>query len=251
MNWLAHLHLSEASSTFRLGNILPDLAPARELTQLSEEYQRGMECHRRIDAFTDSHPCFRQSVARLTPEFRRYGGIIVDVFYDHFLSVGWSQHSHETLRQCVDEFYNSFDAHRADLPAAVWPILERMREQDWLGSYGDLPGVRLTLWRISRRLRRPRDLGESAAALEQHYDEFQKDFASFYPELCKCVRTSELLDGRPCDQCGRFDAIQLDDRWLCPDCYAACGSCCAGEFLEISPEKPGKKLPKTDIDRTG
>jgi acyl carrier protein phosphodiesterase len=34
MNWLAHLHLSEASPAFRLGNILPDLAPAPELAHL-------------------------------------------------------------------------------------------------------------------------------------------------------------------------------------------------------------------------
>lgn len=35
-------------------------------------------------------------------------------------------------------------AHRAELPAIIWPVLERMREQDWLGSYGDMACVRLT-----------------------------------------------------------------------------------------------------------
>ena len=183
MNWLAHLYLSKASPEFRLGNILPDLAPARELAHLPQGFQRGMECHRRIDAFTDSHPCFRRSVARLNPEFRRFGGIIVDVFYDHFLTVQWSQHSLRPLRECADEFYRSFDAHRPELPGSVWPILERMREQDWLGSYGDLAGVRLTLWRISHRLRRPKDLGASVADLEKNYAGLMDDFEVFFGAL--------------------------------------------------------------------
>src|ERR1043165_7635622 len=136
MNWLAHLHLSEPSAAFRVGNVLPDMVGARELAALPVEFQRGAKCHHRIDAFTDTHPLFRQSVARLGPGYRRFGGIIVDVLYDHFLAVNWEAHSDEPLRASVDEFYVSFDAHRKDIPTAVWPILERMREQDWLGSYG-------------------------------------------------------------------------------------------------------------------
>ncbi len=30
----------------------------------------------------------------------------------------------------------------------------------------------------------------------------------------------------PCEMCGRFDAVQIGDRWLCVDCYEGCGSCC-------------------------
>jgi len=187
MNWLAHLHLSEPTTAFRLGNVLPDLAPRAELSDVPAEMRRGMECHHRIDAFTDAHPCFRRSVARLSATYRRFGGIIVDVLYDHFLTVGWNHYSTASLRSCVDEFYGSFDAHRPDLPGSVWPILERMRGQDWLGSYGDLAGVRLALWRISRRLSRPRDLGGCESELAAHYGGLKGDFAEFYPELAAHV----------------------------------------------------------------
>ena len=183
MNWLAHLHLSEPSAQFRLGNMLPDMLGARDLAALPDEFQRGVKCHHRIDAYTDAHPKFRQSVARLSPRFRRFGGIIVDVFYDHFLSVNWSQHSKQPLRANVDDFYASFDAHRAELPAALWPVLERMREQDWLGSYGDLAGVRIALNRIGTRFRQPRELGACEPELERDYAGFAEDFAAFYPEL--------------------------------------------------------------------
>lgn len=194
MNWLAHLQLSEPSSAFRLGNLLPDLVGARELAALPEEFQRGVKCHHRIDAFTDAHPKFRQSVARLSPRFRRFGGIIVDVFYDHFLAVNWSEHSSMPLRECVDEFYASFDVHRGELPAAIWPVLERMREQDWLGSYGDLAGVRIALGRIGKRLRKPLDLGECEPELERDYAGFKADFAAFYPELTAHVGSGGVVD---------------------------------------------------------
>jgi acyl carrier protein phosphodiesterase len=187
MNWLAHLQLSEPSAAFRLGNVLPDLAAARELTGLPAEMLRGVQCHHRIDAFTDAHPRFRGSVARLSPAHRRFGGIIVDVLYDHFLTVRWNDYSAVPLRACVDEFYASFDQHREQVPMSVWPVLERMREQDWLRSYGDLAGVRLALWRIGRRLRQPRDLGECVPELEQDYAGFGSDFDVFFPQLAAHV----------------------------------------------------------------
>ena len=187
MNWLAHVHLSEPSAAFRLGNVLPDLVSARELVSLAPEYQRGIACHRRIDAFTDQHPCFRRSKARVPAEFRRFGGIIVDVLYDHFLSASWSEHSNAPLRRCVNDFYSSFESHRANLPPGVWPILERMREQDWLGSYGDLDGVRLALQRIGCRLRKPCDLGSCVVGLEAAYVGFRTDFDEFIPEVTEHV----------------------------------------------------------------
>lgn len=29
-----------------------------------------------------------------------------------------------------------------------------------------------------------------------------------------------------CDRCGKFGAYVIDDRALCPECYAGSGSCC-------------------------
>ncbi|NDF00580.1 MAG: DUF479 domain-containing protein, partial [Verrucomicrobia bacterium] len=116
MNWLAHLLLSEPTPAGRLGGILPDLAPASQLTDLRSEFQRGIRCHRLVDAYTDSHPIFRRSVQRCEPPFRRFGGILVDVFYDHFLTCNWQAYSTTPRPEFVSEFYATFARHRADLP---------------------------------------------------------------------------------------------------------------------------------------
>ncbi len=42
---------------------------------------------------------------------------------------------------------------------------------------------------------------------------------------------------KPCETCGRFDAILIVGVYLCENCLQERGSCCAGEFDCDEPEK--------------
>ena len=190
MNWLAHLFLSEPSASFRIGNLLPDLARSSELTGLSPEFLRGVQQHRRIDAFTDSHPVVRRSIARVGPEFRRFGGIFVDIYFDHFLSREWAALSSVPLTDFTGEIYESFESHRREIPAEAYGALEKMKAENWLCSYGDFHGVATTLGRIGLRLRRPTPLAQGAEILEADYAGFHADFQEFFPELMVQVRNN-------------------------------------------------------------
>jgi acyl carrier protein phosphodiesterase len=187
MNWLAHLFLSEPTPAFRVGNLLPDFVGVSALAALPAAFQGGIRAHRQIDAFTDAHPVFRQSVARLQPPLRRFGGPLVDVFYDHFLARDWERYSASSLTDFAAEFYGSIEALRGEIPAEAMLALERMRADDWLCSYRELAGVEETFRRMSQRLRRPFDLAPAAAVLERHYAAFEADFAAFFPELSAYV----------------------------------------------------------------
>jgi acyl carrier protein phosphodiesterase len=61
--------------------------------------------HRRIDSFSDTHAAFRRSRARVSEVRRRFGGIMVDMFYDHFLAVHWQRFSPEPLTAFTAETY--------------------------------------------------------------------------------------------------------------------------------------------------
>jgi acyl carrier protein phosphodiesterase len=183
MNWLAHLLLSEPQPAFRLGNILPDMLRLDGINALPQEFARGVACHRAIDAFTDVHPVVKRSVTRIQPPFRRYGNALVDVFYDHFLSVSWNEYSTVSREELVAEFYDSFDKWREQIPPKVFPVLERMREQNWLGCYGTFEGVELTLRRIGSRLRRDFPLHQAVNELQNHYDDLHVDFREYFPQL--------------------------------------------------------------------
>lgn len=195
MNWLAHALLSENTSVFRLGNLLPDFLTAAELNQLDPVFQPGVACHRRIDAFTDQHPVVRGSVRRFAPAYRRVAPVLVDVFYDHFLSADWAQYSAQPLEAFVAEVYESFARHRSQLPESLWPPLERMRAEDWLGSYRDFDGLRCTLTRMERRFRRRVDLVGGVAELERNYSELRADFREFFPALHAAVTTNAFNPG--------------------------------------------------------
>lgn len=183
MNWLAHLVLSDRSPSFRIGNLLPDLMTRSELEVVPQRFRAGIECHRRIDAFTDAHPVVRRSRQRLSPPHRRFGPILSDIFYDHYLSVKWTQHWPQPLDEFLREVYGSFDDHLAQLPSVADGVFQRMRAENWLGSYREIAGVRLTLERVARRLRRPVQLGDAVLELERHYETLKNDFEEFFPEL--------------------------------------------------------------------
>ena len=63
---------------------------------LGDVYKR-QGLHRAIDTYTDAHPIFRESTNRLNGKFHHYSGVIVDVFYDHFLPKNWNKYSDEEL----------------------------------------------------------------------------------------------------------------------------------------------------------
>lgn len=183
MNWLAHVLLSEPTPAFRIGNLLPDLLRATELAGLPQSFAAGIARHRVIDQFTDRHPVVRQSIGRIAGGYRRFAPILVDVFYDHFLSVGWQQYCSQPLDLYLEEFYDSFASQQSQLPEEVLGHLQRMRAENWLGSYRDAAGVQLTLARISRRFRRPVELGGAVGELDRHYAGLRADFTEFFPEL--------------------------------------------------------------------
>ncbi len=187
MNWLAHLFLSEPCPAFRIGNVLPDLVRQSKLECLPEAYQRGIRQHRRIDAFTDTHPVVRRSILRLGPEYRRFGGILTDMFYDHFLSRAWASFSAQPLPLFTAEVYASFDDHREIIPAEAHPPLDGMKDENWLGHYGEMEGLEDTLRRIGLRFRRPVDLAAAMRVFQQEYSGLEDDFHEFFPALNRHV----------------------------------------------------------------
>ena len=183
MNWLAHLYLSEPTPEFRIGNLLPDLASAAQLAGLSESFQRGIRCHRAIDRFADAHPLFKACVSRFPKPYRRYAGILTDVYFDHVLARDWSRYSGVPLPRFIAEVYRDVESCLPAVPSDAGLHLQYMRQADWLGSYDTVPGITGILRRISRRLRRPFDLDGSLPIFEMHEPAFTADFHAFFPEL--------------------------------------------------------------------
>lgn len=187
MNWLAHVFLSEPGTGFQLGNLLADVVRGPQRESMSAEFIRGAACHKAIDAFTDAHPVVKRSRARVGSEHRRFSGVLVDVFYDHYLARDWQRYSSTTLETYTAAFYAGARPHLGELPPDARAMLERIISRDLLGSYVRVDGVEHALRRISTylnsRWKKQFALDRGVDDLRAHDGAFAADFAEFFPQL--------------------------------------------------------------------
>jgi len=192
LNFLAHLYLADPSPESMLGNLLPDLHRGRlDTSVLSTAVQNGVIRHRRVDAFTDTHPVFERSRARLRGELGHFAGVVVDVIYDHCLSVGWTRYHPQPRTAFLEEAYAGLREGAGVLAPRTRVVLAMLCDEDWITPYGCVEGVRHTLVRLSARVfersgRRVR-LETAADVLEREPSGFFDDFSEFFPELMHYV----------------------------------------------------------------
>lgn len=186
MNYLAHAFLAGPLADDRIGGVLGDFVKGR-LEPLPPGLDAGLAAgvmlHRRIDSYADTHPAFRRSRARVSSLRRRLGGIMTDLFYDHFMARHWSRFCAMPLTDFTAETYRLIAARTASLPPAFLPVFERMAANDWLASYRDADKVALALDRMAlHRLRQPNTLAGAGEELQGDYAGFEADFLDFLPD---------------------------------------------------------------------
>jgi acyl carrier protein phosphodiesterase len=191
LNYLFHLFLSDPAEEALLGSLLGDFVKGSPAGRFSAAVADAILFHRKIDSFSDAHPIPRRSRQRVSPERRRFAGIIVDICYDHFLIRHWRRLSPVDPNSFIERVYAVLDKNRAWLPERLRRILPRMIAEDWLGSYAHMEGVGDTLDRIAARLSKGDPLIGSVAEIEANYQPLESDFLGFFPEL-----TSFCMDWR-------------------------------------------------------
>ncbi len=191
MNFLAHLHLSEPTPASFVGNLLPDLTTGPIDRDLHPEVLAGIITHRRVDAFTDAHPVFARTRARLTPLAGRFSGILADLFYDHVLARYWHRYHHVPLATFIDQAHQALSARPDLMPTEMRPVIHRMISQNWLRCYDTDAGlttiVGMMSTRFSQRLQRPVDLVPVVRQLPALRSDIDADFHDFYPQLIHYV----------------------------------------------------------------
>lgn len=155
MNYLAHLHLGGHRPAQLLGSLYGDFVKGPLSGRFPAELEAAIRLHRSIDAFTDSHPLIKASIARFPSQRRRYAGIMLDVFFDHCLARDWHRYADLPLDVFTGKVYGTLAAE-PQLPERLALIAPRMAAQDWLGSYRDFEVLGQVLSGISRRLSRRR-----------------------------------------------------------------------------------------------
>lgn len=188
MNFLAHLYLSGNSDELMIGNFMADFVKGKPSAQLPENIAKGIALHRLIDAFTDTHPVVKQSIRRLQPAYHKYAGVIVDIFYDHFLARNWSVFSQESLPAFAAKTYSLINQHKAVLPVTMHEMFCFMQQQNWLVSYAQKEGVARVLQGMARRTTFLSNMELAINDLERDYADYGEEFLIFFPIVIEYVQ---------------------------------------------------------------
>lgn len=190
MNYLGHLYLSPPGEDALLGSLMGDFVKGPIAGDFPPAISRAIALHRRLDSFTDSHPVVAISKSRISSLRRRYAPIMLDVFYDHFLALHWSEFHDQPLGRFTAQVYEILERRHGELPAALQRVAPSMRRWDWFGSYAEIETIYGTLNRIGQRLRRENPLQGSADELLDHYGELEADFRLFLPDARNFVASA-------------------------------------------------------------
>ncbi|MFD2552210.1 ACP phosphodiesterase [Bizionia sediminis] len=183
MNFLAHIYLSNNLKNVAIGNFIADGIRGKQYLKYSKEIQIGILLHREIDTFTDAHPIFRQSTKKLHKNYGHYSGIIVDIFYDHFLAKNWTTYSKIPLAIFVQDFYQLLEENFHILPQKTQHMVPFMMQHNWLLNYAHVQGIQQVLNGMNKRTGYKSNMHLATTELLEHYSKFELEFTSFFEEL--------------------------------------------------------------------
>ena len=183
MNYLAHIYLSGDNELVTIGNFIADGIKGKDYKKYSSDIQKGILLHREIDTFTDANPIVRKSTKRLHKKYRHYGGVIVDILYDHYLAKNWTRYSEVALDEYIDDFYNSLDRNIDVLPERILKMMPYMIADNWLLNYASIEGIQKVFNGMNKRIKHIDNMNEAINELEEFYEEFETEFTEFFDEL--------------------------------------------------------------------
>jgi len=192
MNYLAHLALTPFENNamrqdaLRVGNLLGDFVKGTESSlrdQFPPDLVDGILLHRGIDKFTDTHPAFLASKSLLAPERKRYAGIVLDIIYDHFLSLHWSTYHDQALDMFIAHVYTIIDQNKEWQLGKLKDIFPYMMSENWLSRYQTKSGIKETFRRVAKRGKFTEPIADTYLDFEQHYSDFEQHFHQIYKDL--------------------------------------------------------------------
>ncbi len=172
-----------------MGCILGDFIKADDYKSYPPAIADAIMLHRKIDAYTDSHPVVRQAKSRISPHFRHTKGILTDLFFDHFLAANWSDFSTIGLLPFSQFAYQSLHDLQLVTPPRMRRMIYYMERGNWLYSYRLTDNIDQALYGLSQRLKVKNYLEQGVTELIDNYDQLKADFMIYFPLLIEFVES--------------------------------------------------------------
>ena len=183
MNFLAHSHLSGENRDILFGNFIADSVKGKAMNDFPNNIKNGILLHRKIDSFTDKHEIVKTSVRLLRPAYGKFSGVVVDIYYDHFLAVNWADYSSTNLKSFAKNVYLILGNNFSLLPARTKRMLPFLIAQNWLVGYSKFDSLERVFAGMDRRTNNISGMKDAVTQLKINYDELNLHFKEFYPQL--------------------------------------------------------------------
>ncbi len=185
MNFLAHIYLSGTDEKILVGNFMGDYVKGRDYLKYPEDIRKGLLLHRQIDFYTDNHPIVKNSKKRIESVYRKYSGIIIDIFYDYFLATNWSDYCITPLDEFTSEVHDLLRKHYDILPPGIRIWFPNFIQDNWLISNSSIEGIENVLHRMSSRTSLPEFTDFAIKVLRTEESGMRQEFNEFFT----CIRT--------------------------------------------------------------
>lgn len=183
MNYLAHTLLARGDADLEVGGILGDYVRGRPNPALPAGLRRGIMLHRAVDTYTDRHARVVAARALFDPPFRRYAGIMLDVWFDHCLAREFSRWSALSLDDFSARLRKRVDARAVWLPPSLDRFAAFMHERDLPAAYVQPEVIGEVLAGLGRRLSRANPLDRALPVLAARNRVLRDHFNAFFPDL--------------------------------------------------------------------
>lgn len=194
MNYLAHSILSFNNHDLIIGNFIADSIQGNRFDGLTPGIIKGISLHRKIDSFTDSHPIYLTSKRRLSKDFDKYSGVLMDIIYDHFLAKNFHLYSTIPLQEYASDIYKILHDNHHYLPEHAKRFYGYMTQNNILVNYSSIEGIETVLTHLSHRIRHRYELQLSVPLLIKDYDEIESEFFAFFDDLNDfCKQQPEVI----------------------------------------------------------
>ncbi len=165
-----------------------------ELEKLPPLVQQGIQLHRSVDVFTDTHPTVRELRKIFSSERRRFSGVVLDVVFDHFLIKHWSEYTTRPFDQFVDESYAALWRQKTLMPERMEMVVGWMIKRDWIRSYSEISHVGRALDGLAGRLKMEHGFHGAIVEVQAQYNAIENGFLKFFPQLYEHVEKHSTRD---------------------------------------------------------
>ena len=172
--------------------MISDYVKGRKQYDYPLKIQKGIQLHRAIDAFTDSHAATAALKEYFRPAYRLYAGAFADVAYDFFLANDPDQFENEqSLQAFTLDVYSKLADQAAYFPERFASMFPYMRRQDWLYNYQYPWGMEKSFGGLVRRSAYLTESAEAFRIFEKNTNNMKVIYDEFFPSV-KSFATHKL-----------------------------------------------------------